>query len=65
MKLTFSAAKKTKNDTKRMGDSERTSKIKVRSSWTFFKILPMSAAWKRGCTISSKEKLPQSWLNPF
>ena len=44
MKLTtFSTAKKTKNETKRMGDSERTSKIKIRSPLTFFKILPMSA----------------------
>ena len=45
MKLTtFSTAKKTKNETKWMGDSERTSKIKARSPGTFFKILPMSAA---------------------
>ena len=40
---TFSTAKKPKNETKRMSESERTSKINVRPPWTFFKILPMSA----------------------
>ena len=43
MKLTsFHSAKKTKNETKPMRDSERASKIKVRLRWTFFKNLLMS-----------------------
>ena len=39
---TFSSSKKTKKG-KKMHDFESTSKIKVRSCWTFFKILLMSA----------------------
>ena len=39
----FPTAKKTKNETKRMGDSERASKRMVRSLGKFSKILPMSA----------------------
>ena len=34
---TFSTAKKTKNETKRMGDPEVTSEIKVTPPWTFSK----------------------------
>ena len=40
---TLSSAKKTKKKTKPMRESESTSKIKVRSRWTFFKTLLMSA----------------------
>ena len=55
---TFSAAKKTKNETKGMDDSERASKIKVTSPWIFFSsyLHLKSFAWKRGCTISLKVK---------
>ena len=35
--ITFSSAKKTKNKTKPMRDSESTSKIKTKSRWTFSK----------------------------
>ena len=44
MKLTtFSRAKKTKKETKPIRDSKSTLKVKVRSRWTVFKILLMSA----------------------
>ena len=44
MKLTtFFSTKKMKNKTKPMRNSESTSKIKMRSRWTFFKILLVSA----------------------
>ena len=40
---TFSSTNKTKKETKPMCDSESRSKIKIRSRWTLFKILLMSA----------------------
>ena len=46
MKLTtFSSAKKTKKETKPIRDSESTLKVKVRSSWTVFKTLLVSAVF--------------------
>ena len=76
MKLTtFSTAKKTKNETKQMRDSESTSKIKVRLPWTFFKIGIVayvssylhlkSFAWKRGCTTFSKTKNATKLAKPI
>ena len=40
---TLFAAKETKNDTKPINDSESSLKIKVRSHWTVFQILLLSA----------------------
>ena len=40
---TFSTAKEAKNETKPVNDSEGESKIKVRSRWTVFLVLLMSA----------------------
>ena len=62
---TFSTTKETKNETKPMHDSESTSKVRVRSRWTFFTYVCShlhlkSFAWKRNYTISSKVKKPRS-----
>ena len=43
VKLTFSTTKETKNETKPVDNSESKSNIKVRSRWTVFPILLMSA----------------------
>ena len=58
MKLTtFSSAKKTKNETEPMRDSESISKTKVRSRWTFFECQQLFAFKKNFMeTISSKVK---------
>ena len=52
MKLTtFSIAKKTKNETKPIRDSEGSPNMKVKSRWAFFQILPCQQlfAFKKYC----------------